>query len=110
MVSEKPQLAWVQYGNRITDKWGFVAVSLANNHISSDNTEFEWAKDANGKDYVTDYQIRQYFVQRERQSYSLSTDYRFNLRHKIDFKAIYNRRNDWENRFRLRLRILMIVG
>ena len=38
---------------------------------------------------------------RERQSYSLSLDYKFNDSHKLWFKGIYNRRNDWENRYRI---------
>lgn len=38
---------------------------------------------------------------RERQSYSLATDYKFNPNHKISFKGIYNRRSDWENRYRI---------
>ena len=50
--------------------------------------------------------MRQYFVQRERQSYSLSLDYQFNLNHRIGFKGIYNHRNDWENRFRQNLKDL----
>ena len=46
-------------------------------------------------------EIRQYYVTRERQSYSLSLDYDFNPNHKIYFNGIYNRRNDWENRYGL---------
>ncbi len=111
-ISAKPQYnGSFTYGDRINNKLGFiVAASYSNNRIGSDNTEFEWAKDENGNDYVTDYQIRQYYVQRERQSYSVSMDYKFNLKHKIDFKGIYNRRNDWENRYRLRLKDIDETG
>ena len=45
--------------------------------------------------------MRQYYVTRERQSYSLALDYKFNPLHKISFKGIYNRRSDWENRYRI---------
>ena len=105
-VSEKAQLTGAfTYGDRITDKWGFIAsASYQNNPIGSDNTEFEWVKNDKGENYVEDFQIRKYLVHRERQSYSLSTDYKFNANNRIDFKAIYNRRNDWENRFRFRLK------
>ena len=42
-----------------------------------------------------------YYVHRERQSYSLSFDWKFNENHKIELRGMYNRRNDWENRYRL---------
>ena len=45
--------------------------------------------------------MRQYYVTRERQSYSLAFDYKINPLNKISFKGIYNRRNDWENRYRI---------
>ena len=45
-------------------------------------------------------QIRQYYLQRIRQSYSLSLDYSFNANNTIFLKGIYNRRKDWENRYR----------
>ena len=50
---------------------------------------------------IDEIQIRQYYVTRERQSYSLSLDYDISPKHKIYFKGIYNRRNDWENRYRI---------
>ena len=102
MISDKLQLnAAFTYGNNFfNNKLGMiVAASYQNNPIGSDNTEFEWSMDDNGKPYVSNYEIRQYFVHRERQSYSLSLDYKFNPNHRVDFKGIYNRRNDWENRF-----------
>ena len=66
----------------------------------SDNTEFEYDTD-DDKVVLTDMDVRQYYVTRERQSYSLALDYQFNPLNKISFKGIYNRRNDWENRFRI---------
>lgn len=106
-ISEKP--TWnlgFSYGNRFfNDKLGMVAsLSFQDNPLGSDNVEFEWDKDDAGNRFVTDYQIRQYFVQRQRQSYSLALDYVFNPDHKIEFSGMYNRRYDWENRYRMRIR------
>lgn len=66
----------------------------------SDNTEFEYME-KKGEIQLKEAQVRQYYVARERQSYSLALDYQFNPLHKISFKGIYNRRNDWENRYRI---------
>lgn len=60
--------------------------------------------------YVNDYQIRQYYVTRERQSYSLSLDWKFNSDNKIWFKGIFNNRNDWENRYRVTLKDISPEG
>ena len=67
----------------------------------SDNTEFEYVEDDNKEVKLKEAQVRQYYVTRERQSYSLALDYIFNPQHKISFKGIYNRRSDWENRYRV---------
>lgn len=107
LVSEKPLLnLGFSYGDRfLQDKLGLVAaISYQNNPMGSDNIEFEWEKDDNGNSYVSDYQLRQYFVQRDRQSYSLALDYVFNPDHKIALSGMYNKRRDWENRYRLRLK------
>ncbi|WP_129594773.1 TonB-dependent receptor [Seramator thermalis] len=106
MISEKP--TWnlgFSYGDRyLKDKLGMmIALSYQDNPLGSDNAEFEWEKDDNNTVYVSDYQIRQYFVERDRQSYSLSLDYVFNADHKIEFQGIYNRRRDWENRYRFKI-------
>ncbi len=106
LISEKP--TWnlgFGYGNRFwNDKLGLVAsISFQDNPLGSDDIEFEWDKDENGRLYVTDYQVRQYFVRRQRQSYSLALDYVFNPDHKIEFNAMYNKRYDWENRYRFRI-------
>lgn len=66
----------------------------------SDNTEFEYEMGDDGVE-LKEAQARQYYVTRERQSYSLALDYKFNPLNKISFKGIYNRRNDWENRYRI---------
>lgn len=108
-ISDRMQVnAALTYGdNYFKNKLGMIlSASYQNNPIGSDNTEFEWKLDDHGNPYVTTYEIRQYFVQRERQSYSASLGYRFNVNHRIDFKGIYNRRKDWENRYRLTLKDL----
>ena len=81
-----------------------LAVSYKNDPAGSYDTEFIWEKDENGNIFINDYQIRQYYVTRERQSYSLSLDWRFNDFNKIWFKGIFNNRNDWENRYRTTLK------
>lgn len=67
----------------------------------SDNTEFEYVENDDHSIALKETQVRQYYVTRERQSYSLALDYTFNPLHKIYFKGMYNRRSDWENRYRI---------
>lgn len=100
------------YGDRFfDDRLGFmVSASYQNAPSGSYDTEFVWERDDNGNAYVNDYQIRRYYVTRERQSYSLSLDYQFNPSHNIWFKGIFNNRNDWENRYRLTLKDLTPKG
>ncbi|ADV42842.1 TonB-dependent receptor [Bacteroides helcogenes P 36-108] len=103
-VSEKAQLnLGFTYGDRFfNDKLGvMLSASYQNSPSGSDDVEFVWDKDANsGEVTLTDYQIRQYYLTRERQSYSAALDYVFNANHKLTFKGIFNNRNDWENRYR----------
>lgn len=103
-VSDKMQLnLGLTYGDRFfNDKLGLMmAASYQNSPGGADNTEFEYDVDDNGNVFLDKAEIRQYYVTRERQSYSLATDYKFNPNHKISFKGIYNRRSDWENRYRI---------
>lgn len=106
-ISRKAQMNFgLTIGNRFfNDRLGvMLAASYNNAPAGSYNTEFVWEKDDNGNTYVNDYQIRQYYVTRERQSYSLSLDWKFNDFNKIWFKGIFNNRNDWENRYRTTLK------
>lgn len=103
-ISDKLQLnLGATYGNRFfNDRLGLMAaISYQNSPAGSDNTEFEYDIDDNDNVVLTEAQVRQYYVTRERQSYSLSLDYQFNPTQKIYFNGIYNRRNDWENRYRI---------
>lgn len=102
-VSRKAQLnLGLTYGDRFfNDKLGLMfSGSYQNAPGGSDNAEFEYDVD-DGSVVMKEAQMRQYYVTRERQSYSLALDYEFNPDHKISFKGIYNRRNDWENRYRV---------
>lgn len=80
--------------------------SVFNNFIESDNMEMDW-KEKGGKNngiHTEDFQLRKYEVQRLRQNYSLDLDYKFNRNHRVEAKYMYNQRDDWENRYRLRYR------
>lgn len=108
-ISEKAQLnLGLTYGDRFfNDKLGMiVSASYQNAPSGSYDTEFMWEKDEDGNVYVNDYQIRQYYVTRERQSYSAALDWDINVNHKLTFKGIFNNRNDWENRYRTTLKDL----
>ncbi|MCF0165325.1 MAG: TonB-dependent receptor [Bacteroidales bacterium] len=91
------------YGDRFfNDKFGVMAaLSYQYNPGGSDNTEFEYELSDEGKAVLKEAQVRQYYVNRQRQSYSLALDYKFNPLHKISFKGILNIRDDWENRYRI---------
>ncbi len=103
-VSEKAQLnLGLTYGERFfNDKLGLMlSGSYQYAPGGSDDVENEYDLDDDDKVVLTKSEVRQYYVTRERQSYSLALDYKFNPNHKIAFKGIYNRRNDWENRYRI---------
>lgn len=112
ILAEKPTFnGSLIFGDRyIGNKLGVIlSASYFDNNLGSDNIEAEWTyDDANDNDrfddgeetWAEEIQIRQYYLQRIRQSYSLSLDYAFNPNHTLFFKGIYNRRKDWENRYR----------
>ena len=104
-ISDKAQLnLGFTYGDRFfNDKLGvMLSASYQNSPSGSDDVEFVWDRDVEtGELAITDYQVRQYYVTRERQSYSAALDYVLNENHKLTFKGIFNNRNDWENRYRL---------
>jgi TonB-dependent receptor len=112
VLANEPTLnASLIYGDRfIQDKLGIiVSASYFDNNLGSDNIEAEWTyDDANendrfddGEDYwPEEIQIRQYYLQRIRQSYSAALDFKPNANHTFYVKGIYNRRKDWESRYR----------
>lgn len=112
-ISNKAQLnLGLTYGDRFfNDRLGMMlSASYQNSPSGSYDTEFMWEKGEDGKVYVSDYQMRQYFVTRERQSHSAAFDFDVNENHKFFFKGIFNNRNDWENRYRTTLKDLDADG
>jgi TonB-dependent receptor len=108
VLAGKPQYQGsLVYGNRFFNKKVGVVLgaSYHNHQLGSDNIESEWDyEDENNKNstaFSGEFQVRQYYIQRIRQSYSASIDYKLSNNHKIFVTGIYNWRNDWENRYRL---------
>lgn len=91
----------VIYGNRFMDnKMGLVlSGTLQSNDFGSNNIEAEWKKDDNGNAFMKEMQIRKYDVHRIRRSVSAAWDFDFNARNRIALNAMYNWRDDLENRF-----------
>lgn len=84
-------------------KLGVVLSATVFDHIlGSDNIEAEWTKDDNDIAYTEEFEVRKYLVQRTRRSFSLGFDYELNSKNKVYVNSIYNWRDDWENRYRLR--------
>lgn len=102
-IAEKPSFKGnLTYSKRLfNNKLGIVLSGSAyDNRLGSDDTEAEWTKTDN-KIHPSGFQNRQYFLERFRQSYSTSIDYKLNKNHTLFAKGIYNWRKDWENRYRL---------
>lgn len=94
------------YGNRFLDKKLGVVISTSynNNNFGSDNVEGIWVKGKKDKAFMGEYDVRKYDVQRIRNSFALATDYKFNESNSIYVNAMYNFRDDYENRYRARFR------
>ncbi|MDA3613921.1 TonB-dependent receptor [Polluticaenibacter yanchengensis] len=94
------------YGTRFAqNKLGVVfSGSYKMNDFGSDNVEASWVEDKFGNAYVEEHDVRKYDVKRTRRSAALAFDYKINNRHQLTFNAMYNWRDDWENRFRARTR------
>jgi len=90
------------YANRFLDKkLGMVlSGSFNHNNYGSDNVEAVWAKDDFNNIYVEELDIRKYDVKRVRRSIAAALDYQFDEKNSISFNAMYNWRDDWENRYR----------
>ena len=112
-ISQKAQLnLGFTYGDRFfNDKLGMMAaISYQNAPSGSDDVEFEYDVNKKGEVVMVEAQKRQYYVTRERQSYSAALDWDINANHKLTFKGIFNNRNDWENRYRTNLKDLEADG
>ncbi len=94
------------YSNRfLGGKLGWVLNgSYNNNDYGSDNVEGVWTKDDAGNIYMEEMDIRKYFVKRERKSVGTDLDFKFNDKNNVRLSAIYNWRDDWENRYRKRIK------
>ncbi|WP_127132790.1 TonB-dependent receptor [Pseudoflavitalea rhizosphaerae] len=87
------------------DKLGVMfSGSYNRNKFGSDNVENVWSKDANGKLFISDNDIRVYDELRIRRSTAATIDYKINALHTLTLTGSYNWRDDKENRFRLRHR------
>ncbi|WP_221393815.1 TonB-dependent receptor [Dyadobacter sp. NIV53] len=75
--------------------------SYNNNTYGSDDVEAAWAKDDFGNVYATENGIRKYDVQRIRRSLSAAFDFKLGKNSTITANAMYNWRDDRENRYRL---------
>lgn len=76
-------------------------------NMGSDNNEFEWNRDNfNGEEqyFLSDYQLRNYIINRKRFGFNTSFDYKFNKSSDLFIRSIWNRFTDQEYRRRLRLR------
>lgn len=88
----------------LNDKLGAVFSASINDHnFGSDNVEAEWFEGDNGEALVGELDIRKYLVQRRRRSFNLGLDYQINDNHKLYLNGTYNWRDDWENRYRMRV-------
>lgn len=105
LLSNKP--IWtgaLVLGNRFAnDKLGVIFSGSYNNHnFGSDNIEAVWYDSDNGV-VLEEFDIREYRVQRVRKSATLAFDYKLSTNHTLFLSGMYNQRNDWENRFRMRV-------
>jgi len=86
----------------LDDKLGVVfSGSYFDHWLGSDNIEGIWNEGANGV-FLEEFEVRQYNVRRVRRSVSAGLDYRLDPNNTIRLSTIYNHRDDWENRYRLR--------
>ncbi len=106
----------ISYSNRFyNNKIGVVLnASVLDKQVRSDNIEADWRYfDENNKDktaYTYDFQNRQYYLERLRQSYGILLDYKLDNKNDFYISTQYNWRNDWENRFRLRYKKIKESG
>lgn len=93
------------YGNRFAkNAIGMVLSGSYNNNVyGSDNVEAVWAKDDFGNTFVEETDIRKYDVQRIRRSVAAALDFKLGENHTIYANAMYNWRDDRENRYRMRI-------
>jgi TonB-dependent receptor len=100
----------LSYSNRFADnKIGLILnASVLDKFVRSDNVEPAWDyADEDNKDataFPEEIEIRQYLLERLRQSYSATLDFAISKNHNIYLTGMYNHRNDWENRYRFNIK------
>ena len=90
--------------DKLSNKFAYTFSAV--NHSSdygSDNVEFEWNDPSDSGSRIGEMDIRRYDVKRTRRSLALNLDYNINNTNKLYLKSLYNSRDDWENRYRLRI-------
>lgn len=90
--------------DKLSNKFSYTlsAVNHSNDY-GSDNIEFEWNDPSDAGSRIGEMDIRRYDVKRTRRSLALNLDYNINSLNQIYIKSLYNSRDDWENRYRLRI-------
>lgn len=93
------------YGDRYANnKVGLVlSATMQTQNFGSDNIEAVWEQEGS-RTFLDQMDVRKYDVQRIRRSFSLASDYEINSRNRLELNAIYNWRDDRENRYRTRYR------
>lgn len=88
------------YGDRfMANKMGLVlSGTMQTNDFGSNNIESEWDQE-DGNVFLKELQIRKYDVTRVRRSVSAAWDFDISTKHRIALNAMYNWRDDRENRF-----------
>lgn len=97
----------VVIADKVSDKFSYTfSGTIQTKDYGSDNIEFEWndPQDWTEDGPINEMDIRRYDVKRTRRSLSLNLDYNLDDNNLFYFKSIYNHRDDWENRFRMRVR------
>lgn len=97
--------ALVAGGRIFNKKLGIIAsLNINDNVYGSDNIEAVWGRTNSGKLYLTEHDIRIYDVRRMRRSFQVTSDWKINKKNTIILNVMNNSRDDWENRFRIRMR------
>ena len=125
MRGKNTTLAAFNYADQLMDnKLGLIiSTSYENNDMHTDNIEMEWddkyeyvteeVDDEEDETYVveesdgiilTDLQLRNYSLARERMGITGNLDYKLNANSKLYVRTMWNRYTDWEERDRLRFR------
>lgn len=102
LADEPMSLGNVVFGQRFAnERLGLIlSGSYYDHQLGSDNIEAEWNDEGNGA-FVEEFQIREYQLQRIRRSVSAALDFRLDDANTLTWRSVYNHRDDWENRFRL---------